>query len=30
MLAAMKPEGQVYYTWDDVQDPNRNLVVFES
>jgi chitin synthase len=30
MLAAMNPEGQVYYTWDDVQDPNRNLAVFES
>lgn len=30
MLAAMTPEGQVYYTWDDVQDPSRNLAVFES
>jgi chitin synthase len=23
-------QGQVYYTWDDVQNPSRNLVVFES
>ena len=30
MLAEMKPEGQVYYTWEDVRDPNRNLAVFES
>jgi chitin synthase len=30
MLAAMKPAGQVYYTWDDIRDPNRNLAVFES
>jgi chitin synthase len=26
----MKPNGQVYYTWDDVKNPNRNLAVFES
>ena len=30
MLAAMKPECQVYYTWDDFRDPNRNSAVFES
>ena len=30
MLAATKPEGQVYHTWDDVRDPNRNLAAFES
>lgn len=29
-LAAMKPEGEVYYTWDDVAAPDRNLAVFES
>ncbi|PCH34443.1 glycosyltransferase family 2 protein [Wolfiporia cocos MD-104 SS10] len=29
-LASMSPMGQVYYTWDDVADPSRNLVVFES
>lgn len=29
-LASMKPDGQVYYTWDDVRNPNRNLAVFES
>ncbi|KIP04155.1 glycosyltransferase family 2 protein [Phlebiopsis gigantea 11061_1 CR5-6] len=29
-LASMKPQGQVYYTWDDVRNPNRNLAVFES
>ncbi|KAF9651932.1 glycosyltransferase family 2 protein [Thelephora ganbajun] len=30
MLAAMKRQGEVYYTWDDVRDPSRNLAVFES
>ena len=30
MLNALKPAGQVYYTWDDVRDSNRNLAVFES
>ena len=30
LLAKLKPEGQVYYTWDDVKNPNRNLAVFES
>jgi len=30
MLAGMQPEGQVYYTWDDVRDSTRNLAVFES
>jgi chitin synthase len=26
----MHPAGQVYYTWDDVKNPSRNLAVFES
>jgi chitin synthase len=26
----IQPQGQVYYTWDDVQNPDRNLAVFES
>ncbi|KAM6498841.1 glycosyltransferase family 2 protein [Amanita muscaria] len=30
MLRAMQPLGQVYYTWDDVRNPQRNLAVFES
>lgn len=30
MLGAMKASGQVYYTWDDIRNPNRNLAVFES
>ncbi|KAI0814846.1 chitin synthase-domain-containing protein [Irpex lacteus] len=29
-LASMKPQGQVYYTWDDVRRHDRNLAVFES
>jgi chitin synthase len=29
-LASMRPQGQVYYTWDDVASPDRNLAVFES
>lgn len=29
-LAAMRPLGQVYYTWADVSNPQRNLAVFES
>ena len=29
-LAAMQPQGQVYYTWDNVKASNRNLAVFES
>ena len=29
-LAALQPMGQVYYTWDDVKNPKRNLAVFES
>ncbi|KAJ3546178.1 hypothetical protein NM688_g5541 [Phlebia brevispora] len=29
-LAAMQPQGQVYYTWDDVKNSQRNLAVFES
>ncbi|THH01230.1 hypothetical protein EW026_g1461 [Hermanssonia centrifuga] len=30
MLDAITPQGQVYYTWDDVRNPQRNLAVFES
>ena len=30
LLGAMRPAGQVYYTWDDVRDASRNLAVFES
>lgn len=29
LLAQMQPQGQVYFTWDDVQNPKRNLAVFE-
>ncbi|KIJ66533.1 glycosyltransferase family 2 protein [Hydnomerulius pinastri MD-312] len=29
-LAGMNPQGQVYYTWDDVSTSGRNLAVFES
>lgn len=29
-LAQLHPQGQVYYTWDDVKAKNRNLAVFES
>lgn len=29
-LAELTPQGQVYYTWDDVKAGNRNLAVFES
>ncbi|KAI0640218.1 glycosyltransferase family 2 protein [Trametes polyzona] len=29
-LASMQPQGQVYYTWDNIHDPSRNLAVFES
>lgn len=29
-LSAMTPQGQVYYTWDDVRSSSRNLAVFES
>ncbi|EMD32671.1 glycosyltransferase family 2 protein [Gelatoporia subvermispora B] len=29
-LASLTPQGQVYYTWDDVRNTDRNLVVFES
>lgn len=28
-LAQHRPQGQVYYTWDDVKDPTRNLAVYE-
>ena len=28
-LASMTPMGQVYYSWDDLTAPGRNLVVFE-
>jgi chitin synthase len=27
---ALKPQGQVYFTWDDVSNPKRNLAVYES
>jgi chitin synthase len=30
MLSAMHPQGQVFYTWDDVAQPSRNFAVFES
>ncbi|THH08720.1 hypothetical protein EW146_g8900 [Bondarzewia mesenterica] len=29
-LAQMSPQGQVYYSWDDVSSSSRNLAVFES
>ncbi|KAJ7674350.1 chitin synthase-domain-containing protein [Mycena rosella] len=29
-LNTMKPQGQVYFTWDDVRNTKRNLAVFES
>ena len=29
-LNSMTPNGQVYYTWDDVRSSSRNLAVFES
>uniref|UniRef100_A0A0W0FKT0 chitin synthase n=1 Tax=Moniliophthora roreri TaxID=221103 RepID=A0A0W0FKT0_MONRR len=29
-LAAMEPQGQVYYTWDDIRNSGRNLAVYES
>ncbi|OAV99384.1 hypothetical protein, variant [Puccinia triticina 1-1 BBBD Race 1] len=29
-LANMKPLGQVYYTWDDLKNSSRNLVVYDS
>ncbi|KAF7293023.1 Glycosyltransferase family 2 protein [Mycena indigotica] len=29
-LASMRPQGQVYFTWDDVKTANRSLAVFES
>jgi chitin synthase len=29
-LATLHPQGQVYYTWDDVKNSQRNLAVFES
>ncbi|KAF8170637.1 chitin synthase-domain-containing protein [Mycena galopus ATCC 62051] len=29
-LASMAPQGQVYYTWDDIKNTSRSLVVFES
>jgi len=30
MLADHPPNGEVFYSWDDVKNPARNLVVFES
>ncbi|KAI0308112.1 glycosyltransferase family 2 protein [Multifurca ochricompacta] len=29
-LAKLRPVGQVYYSWDDVKNRNRNLAVYES
>ncbi|KAF8079227.1 glycosyltransferase family 2 protein [Lyophyllum atratum] len=29
-FSTIKPQGQVYYTWDDVHNPKRNLAVYES
>lgn len=29
-LGALKPQGQVYYTWNDVHSTSRNLAVYES
>ncbi|RDB19306.1 Chitin synthase 3 [Hypsizygus marmoreus] len=29
-FSALKPQGQVFYTWDDVHNPKRNLAVYES
>ncbi|OCB87088.1 glycosyltransferase family 2 protein [Sanghuangporus baumii] len=29
-LAEIRPEGQVYYTWDDVKSTSRNLAIYES
>ncbi|KAF7359215.1 Glycosyltransferase family 2 protein [Mycena sanguinolenta] len=29
-LASIPPQGQVYYTWDDVKNTSRSLAVFES
>ena len=29
-LATMQPQGQVYYTWDNIRNSSRNLAVFES
>ncbi len=29
-LARLSPMGQVYYSWDDVKNPSRNLAVYES
>ncbi|GJE89689.1 glycosyltransferase family 2 protein [Phanerochaete sordida] len=29
-LSSIEPQGQVYYTWDDVRNSGRNLAVFES
>lgn len=29
-LASIRPQGQVYYTWDNIHNSSRNLAVFES
>lgn len=29
-LASLKPQGQVYYTWDNIRNSSRNLAVYES
>jgi chitin synthase len=28
-VSRLHPKGQVFYTWDDVSNPSRNLAVFE-
>jgi chitin synthase len=30
LFSQISPSGQVYYTWDDVKNPDRNLAVYES
>lgn len=30
LVRRVRPLGQVYYTWEDVQNPRRNLAVYES
>lgn len=30
LFSQIQPSGQVYYTWDDVKNPSRNLAVYES
>ena len=30
LLAEMQPQGQVYYTWENIRNSSRNLAVYES